>query len=231
MFSLLPPLHQYALLDPNAYSYYFVQGWSDVVPQGTTWYALNLWEVTINGTPDCFHRKLHIDDALALPAGTTISNIGSKISGFAYICKPETITPPSDLAAELSARIVALSTMPTALLRAEIAAGSPSGTQAGALFPANLNGIMLRHTATTNGCWTILAGNRQPAAITYDCLNTLDEISDIHMMRFTGNTLCPLLRRNWNGAIVQAGNISGNISDTAQNSWTVVQYNQLPDGW
>jgi hypothetical protein len=231
MFSLLPPLHQYALLDPKAYSYYFVQGWSDTVPEGATWYALNLWSITINGTPDCFHRKLHVGDALALPAGTTISNVGSKTPGFAYICKPESIVAPVDLASALSARLTALSTMPTATLRAEIPAGSPSGTQVGVLFPSNINGIMLRHTATMNGCWTILAGNRQASAITYDALNTLDEISDIHMMRLTGNTLCPLLRCNWNGAIVQAGNISGNPSETAQNGWSVVQYNQLPDCW
>lgn len=231
MFRLLPPLHQYALLDPDAYGYYFAQGWSATVPQGTTWYALNLWSVTINGVPDCFHRKLHVEDALVLPAGTVISNVGSKTPGFAYVCKPETIAAPQDIESALAGRMSALLTMPTALLRAEIPAGSPSGAQKGVLFPSDLDGIMLRHTANTNSCWTILAGNRQPTAITYDALNTLDEISDVHMMRFTGNTLCPLLRRNWNGTIVQAGNVSGSASEVAQNCWTVIQYNRLPTDW
>lgn len=235
MFDHLPICDRLALLDPDAYDFYFNDPWDLTVPQGETWYALNIWWATVNNTPWVFHRKLDAFDPYMLPQGTNIRQPQENIA-FAYICRPSKVAVPMDPESKLAARLSALRTMPLNLTRADYATGGTiaGNSVAGALwepnvFPSSFRKGMLRHCATHDGSWTILVGNVRNGLV--DAMNTLDEISDYHAQRFTGNIMCPFSTSVWNGIWVKSGNYYADQTKPSLESSGVVTFNKLADDW
>lgn len=235
MFDHLPVADRLALLDPDAYDYYYGSPWDLTVPAGETWYALNIWWATINGVPWCFHRKLDAFDPYILPAGTNIKQPAENLA-FAYICRPSKVAVPCNPEDVLAARLAALRTMPLYLTRATVAAGQPitTGWIGGALwessYPPSFSKGMLRHTATHDGSWMALAGNGIGGGLT-NVMNTLDENSDFHAIRFTGNVLCPFRTAVWNGLWIKAGNPQGDPAQPSMLGSGVATFNKLPAAW
>lgn len=225
-----------ALLDPNAYEYVFGMNWTRTVPEGECWYALNLWAVTLQGKGWHFHRKLNVDDAMRLPAGTVISTTtynGQPFQGFAYICKPSKVQAPVDPEAIYYDRLDKLRGLQLHTLKSSVDAGSPSGTYTGASMSTDFESGIFTHVSTFDLCWTIFAGNQAAGMPSGYCdhLNTLDEVSDSHTIRFTGNILCPFKRSQWNGIWTQAGSKAGDYSQSSEYGVGIVSYQKLPSGW
>lgn len=229
MFELLPLRHKLALLDPNAYEYVYSASWQRTVPQGATWYALNLWYVAINGVGDVFHRELHIAKAMVLPEGTTLTQ-GSR-RGFAYICKPETIAVPPWPEMVYARRMHQLQTLAIHMVRAELPQGAPYSTFANATMPDDFADGLWRHVSTNDVAWTIVTCD--PRSPTPDgAMNTLDEISDDHVIRLSGPLLCPFKRNQWDGIRVRSASNSGALHQpSVRHGVGVVSYNKLDSDW
>jgi hypothetical protein len=168
---------------------------------------------------------------MVLPQGTTITQ-GSQ-AAFAYICKPETVSVPASPQSVFDQRMTKLLQMPLYYVRGQIPAGSAPGTYVGALMASDFADGIWRHVSTQDLSWTIMIGNQAPAmpAGNYDSLNTLEEINDSHVIRFTGNILCPFKRSRWNGIWVKAGSNSGNATDLSQAGVGIVTFNKLDSNW
>jgi len=157
-----------------------------------------------------------------LSAGTEIS---ATTPGFAYICKPDCSPPPD--------RLSRLKGLRQHVIGGEIPANSLPGHYVGAPFPDDFEKGMLNHCSSMDVCWTIIVGNQAPDLPpgNYSSLNTLEEASDSHAIRFTGNILCPFLRSEWNGIWVQAGSKSGDYQELSEKGFGAVIYQKLPLDW
>ncbi|MGM4968813.1 hypothetical protein [Tardiphaga sp. 1201_B9_N1_2] len=117
IFHDFPVEHRLALLEPDAYEFYYSDRSNLTVPAGETWYALNIWWATVNDFPWVFHRKLDVFDPSILPTGTNIWQPAGNPS-FLYVCRPAKVPVPTDPETVLGRRLAALVTMPLSLVGA-----------------------------------------------------------------------------------------------------------------
>lgn len=217
-----------ALLDPASFDYYTGPSWSFTVPPGATWYALNVWQVTIDGAL-MFQRPLDARDPLILPAGTTVRALAGNDS-FAYVSKPEKVTGDVRYAAPESLywqRLERLDRLPQRTLAASL----PSGTGRGALavkeFPADVDAAMLTHVSTHDTAWTIfgLAGGKSGAS------NLDNETSDDHPIRYAAPTVAPFRRSTFPNIMVRAASPDGFLTQPGMAGVGVIRYAPLPSDW
>jgi hypothetical protein len=132
----------YRLLDPAGYVFQLAPSLNLAVPAGRTWYLLNAWFANINGVGPYFLRKPNIFQAIALPAGTTLTTTASQ-TGFVYCCDPANCAAPvGDPQDAFFSRLNRLKSIAVAGLTASIPAGSANNAQVTANFP----------TTFTKGC-------------------------------------------------------------------------------
>jgi len=241
IFHHIPIEHRLALLDPDAYEFYYSDPWNLTVPAGETWYALNIWWATVNDVPWVFHRKLDVFDPYILSAGTNIRQPSGN-PAFLYVCRPAKVAVSADPEAVLTRRLAALVTMPISLVSA--GANMPAGAVSGAVIdgafwegvhpathPPSFQKGMLRHASTHDTAWTALVGGSMPVTGAMACMNTLDEISDWHSNRITGNILCPFTTAMWTGIWARGANYAGDPTKVAAAGRSVITFNKLPSDW
>jgi hypothetical protein len=215
----------YKLLSPEAYT--FVGG-SDptwVVPEGKTWYALNMWFTWINSNGPYFHRKLDIANALELTAGTTITSSPSHPYCYMYYCDPSLVDDPvGDPREAYFARIARLSTLALSSIGISIPSGSAAETLVSTNFPEDFTNGFVRGVSSHDISWLGMA--RPDAAV-----NTLDEISDTHQLRFTGAIMVPFARSVFGGIKACGGSVSGSASEPTLGGYGTLLYQKLPADW
>jgi hypothetical protein len=230
-----------ALLDPRCYEYVIGDNWIRTVPAGETWFALNLWWLDSNPGAWWFHRPLDVNRALALPAGAVLKTGGGYPGrhGFAYYARPKMVfdidarytTDPEGLYYE---RLERLESLPIRHTNAHIPAGSNVGAIAGKLFDwgdTETQYGILRHVSTHDIAWTILVGNKRDG-VYMDAMNTLDEVSDSHTIRFAESVICPFSRSLWNGIWAKSASYAGDYSSNSSNEGhAVVSWSKLPADW
>lgn len=230
-----------ALLDPRCYEYVIGDNWSRTVPQGETWFALNLWWLDSNPGAWWFHRPLDVNKAFMLPAGTVLKTGGGFPGrhGFAYYARPKTVfdidaryqTDPEGLYYE---RMERLETLPLRYTSARIPTGSNVNAIQGTLFDwgdTDTQYGILRHTSTHDIAWTIMVGNKRDG-VYMDAMNTLNEVSDSHTIRFAEPTLCPFARNLWNGIWAKSASYVGDYASPSSNEGhAVVSWSKLPVDW
>jgi hypothetical protein len=221
---------QAAIMDPAAYVHIYGKIWSVTIPAGETWYVVNAWYVSINGSPKSFHRELATAVALELPAGTVIeSSGGSGQDGFLYFCRPALVTSDSiyDTPQTLiTDRKALLKTLVINHTSASIPLGSARATSASTAFDTDFEDGMLAEVSTFDTAWTILL---EP--LNRGGTNTGFEISDDHQMRSDAKLMTPFLRSNMPRVKVRAGSISGNTSETSLAGIGTILYYKLPPTW
>jgi hypothetical protein len=227
----IPVEHMCALLDPNAYSMHDIHtepASTMTVPAGTTWYALNLYYCAINGSGKFFLRGASVETALALPAGTTITPADPGVV-YAYLCRPETVTAPSDPIATLTNRLGLMHTMlPLYTLQAENTnALAIIGDIVTTDFPNDFTQGLIRFNGMQQMAWTGLAQNAAAVAMNFN-----EEISGTHEVRFTRLKCFPFNRSTFGTLVGAVSSYSGLNTDPAQLGWTSILYNKLDGtGW
>jgi hypothetical protein len=221
---------QAALMDPAAYVHIYGPVWSVTIPAGETWYVVNAWYVSINGSPKSFHRELATAVALELPAGTVIeSSSGPSQDGFLYFCRPALVTGDSRYDTPqtlINDRKALLKTLAINHASASIPLGSARATKATTAFDTDFEDGMLAHVSTFDVSWTIL---KTPLSAGF--ANTQFEISDDHQMRSDAPLMTPFYRPNAPSMQVRAGSISGNTSETSLAGTGTLSYYKLPASW
>lgn len=221
-----------ALLDPRAYVLLAGTTFSQTVPAGETWWAVDLWHVKA-GTNFLFLRQKDALTPMMLPAGTVIEANGTQTAQ-AYICKPSLVasdvrytTDPRGLFNE---RLRRLRTLPLNHMTATLAAGSARGSGASASFALDFEWGLITRVAAHDVSWTILNGPNGP-------MNTNDEVSDDHQIRFARATFIPFRRnpgdagQGFYTAEIRAASVSGNTTDTSLAGSGSVTYVKLPSDW
>lgn len=215
-----------ALLDPAAYEHIQGTGWTQTVPVGQTWYALNLWHVEV-GSAYKFLRVADASRPLMLPAGTVLTADAVQ-QGFAYLCKPSLVTgddrydTPRDLYYE---RIDRLRTLALHDLAATVSAGTSPGVLSSASFPNDFDAGLITLVSVHDVGWVILNG---PTSLS---MNLLNEISDEHQLRIAEAVMVPFNRDTTFDEIqVTPASVLGN-GGTSVEGYGVVSYHKLPVDW
>jgi hypothetical protein len=219
---------QAALLDPAAYVFLKGSGAGDAsvtVPSGERYYLLNGWWLQgLTSATNWFHRPAHVEHALLLPEGTTITTgvhptIGS-LYGSIYVCKPSLVTGADsrytdDPRALYFERMTRLGT----LALYQLGAVNAGGSVANATFPTDFTDGMFVHVSSHDVAWLI-------TLITGDAggINTLNELSDgSPQIRFAEPVLVPFLRTTFPKIQIQGSGLAeGRASCT---------YVKLPGDW
>jgi hypothetical protein len=212
-----------AMLDPAAYVYAIGTSQTTTVTAGQSWYLLNGWYLDSSSGGSWFHRRLHVFDAQALSAGTTITtdNGTNTANGFYYICKPSLVTGgdsryTSDPRALFFDRVHQLQ---YTLTQYQIGATRTDTGTSTVAFPSDFTNGFTLHTSAHDIDWLILLESGGSGG-----MNTLNEIGDgSNPIRFTGETWCPFVRTTFpNIKVHGAGAAEGR---------GVLTYVKLPGGW
>jgi hypothetical protein len=214
-----------ALLDARLYEYHFGR-WELSVPDGETWYLLSAWHVYLNGNPvTFFQRSLDASQrTLALPRGTKL-HTEDKQDGYVYICRPNLVTY-SDPKETFYRRMRQISTLPVQTIGLEIPAGSPAAFIPEVHFPGDFEGGMITSVSSHDIAWS---GLKSPPN---GGLNTENEISDDHQMRFAGPALIPFKRSVFPIFFARSASEIG-ISDrfSSLHGMAMLTYLKLPSEW
>jgi hypothetical protein len=216
----------YRLLDPAGYVFQLRTSLNLTVPAGRTWYLLNAWFANINGIGPYFLRKPNIFQAVALPAGTTLTTTASQ-TGFVYYCDPANCAAPAgDPQDAFFGRLNRLKSIAVAGLSASIPAGSANGAQVTANLPTTFTNVMLVGVSNMEVAWTGLLTAGATGA-----MNTSIEISDRHQQRFTEQMLMPFVRITFPAIEVRGANAPGDLSSATLGGNGMVLYQPLPSDW
>jgi len=224
-----------ALLDPRAYVWQAGPSWSLTVPTGEVWFALNAWGITLSAAK-WYHRELCITQAVALPAGMTLST--DLEHGFLYYCRPSLVSY-ADPAAVYASRIDRLHDLPMYTVAVHIPAGTPAGAPTfSVLFPADFEHGLLRHVSAHDVSWVGLAGADPTNPNVRQVVNTINEIDDHRRQRETRRVYAPFRRYQggiepgWTGVRAGIGNGSGDPNrPTDMHGWGMAWFNKLPGDW
>lgn len=211
-----------ALLDPAAYVFLTGAAFSETVPAGETWFALNLWNATVNTV----HTELRVADinrAIPLPAGTVVASNGNA-NAFAYLCKPALVVGGASYATPRTLyfnRVNRLRTLALNVLRVATVEGAAVGTIYEASFPTDFTNGFITGAATFDAAWVILRSG-------IDGPNLLSEISDNHAARLAENIMLPFVRTTHDRIGVRGANTAGTtvatesaVSSQAENAGAV----------
>lgn len=188
---------QAALLDPDAYVYTAGTGNSQTVPTGERYYMVNGWKLDTSGGGSLwYHRFAHVDRALLLPDGTTITN---GTDGFMYICQPELVVDnvsddrysdyqndPRGLYFERLMRI-------GELVMFQLGATVTGSGQTQVAFPTDFTDGLVLQVSSHDVAWLIMHDD------TNGNMNTLNEIGDSSPIRFAEACLFPFKRTGSSG--------------------------------
>lgn len=222
---------QAALLDPKAYE--FVTGsqipdWSITVPQGETWYSLNLWNVVINGVT-FYHRVNDARRPLLLPSGTTLSQLSGSNASYAYLCKPSLVMNDpryqNDPKGLYFSRLHRLRNLALHALSVQIPSGSGLGLNVTEDFPEDFEDGLVVHVSQHDISWLGLS-------MLSATLNTLNEISDDHQQRVAESVFIPFRRSIFPFIRARAASVLGQQSEFSSLAGTgAVLYYKLPSDW
>lgn len=245
--------HKAALLDPRSWTWYY-DNWIDerdwgpiTVPEGKTWFTTNLYQAAINGSGmrSAYLRKLDVREALALPAGTTITNQVSPERAYAGImlCKPESVIDidsryTSDPKELFYTRDALLKTLPIREAAMHITAGGDSFRIENVLLPDDFTYGMVLAASCYDVAWITLDGT--PDVV--EGPNTQSEINNQHSQRFASSLMQPFSREVFDRIQIQTGNrwgtnmLTPDTPNTVGSNYTIEGYGSLlycvlPSGW
>jgi hypothetical protein len=215
---------QAALLDPLAYVFLHGTSQTHTVAADERDYLMGGWLVQpiTSGAP-WFHRKVDIDNAVMLTAGTAVTTDASNAGSYMLICQPSLVTG-SDSRYTSDPRALYFTRWITIGTRTEYDAGvsitASTNGFASLDFPTDFTYGLALHTSQHDISWVGL--QHTGADLTMACL---DEIGDNNTSRFTSRTLFPFTRATF--PTVYGRGASGGV-DTGRGN---VTYIKLPGGW
>lgn len=210
---------QAALLDPDAYV--FVQGTAQTVTVASNerYYVVNAWkcQTTSPGAGNWFHRQAHVDQALMLPEGHSITTSASVAESFIYYCRPSLVV--DDVSDDRYAdyqndprglwfeRMMELGE----LARFQVGGTATGSGQTTTAMPSDFTDGLAVHVSAHDVAWLIML-------VTGDAtggMNTLNEISDTGPIRFAEPVLFPFKRTTFPKVRIQGVSLSegaGNLT-------------------
>jgi hypothetical protein len=221
-----------AILDPACHVYHIGPSWSVSVPQGETWYALNIWSARRPGSAHkLFHRDADARNPFIMSAGFDLES-GCKDALILY-ARPKLVQDVDpryrdDPRGFYFARLNQLRTLRIQTLSVERPAGTPSDQSSKAFMPDDFAAGLVTQWQCHNGAWLGLIG---PGP---NIINTQDEIDDKYPMRITSSVLLPFRREMFNGIWLFNGSHDGNWNQQAAQAWTgwgAAHYVKLPAEW
>jgi hypothetical protein len=205
-----------AALDPAAYTYHRGSNANVTVPEGETWYAINLWWIWGSvGNSWSFFRQADTERMLMLPAGTSLKT--TKAETFAYLCRPALVLDDpryEDGRGLYFERLARLRELP---LHTIGTATQGQHTQKTIPFPTDFERGLIVAVSTFDLAWTILVGPN------FAAINTLNEISDRNPIRFSEKVTIPFQR-----SVFTAMRIQGLSNYSGQST---LYYCKLPVDW
>lgn len=219
-----------ALLDPNCYEYQYGKNWSQTVPSGETWYLLSAWHILINDSPSVFFIRTFdaLNGALALAPGTKLS-ASAEQAGYIYVCRPSIVATDAKYADPKRLyykRLALLRSLPIQTIGVEIPAGSGQAATPERLFPTTFNAAFVTSVSSHDVAWSGLKATNGGG------MNTADEISDDHQIRFAGPALIPFRREAFPAFYARAASVAGEAAGfSSLKGVAMVTYVSLPNDW
>ena len=230
---------QAALLDPRAYEFVSSHSWSRTVPEGETWYALNLWrvrwqELTLGG----FLRTPDANRPLLLPSGTLLRSYtgttGDPSTAFAYLCRPQAVFDidaryTEDPKALYWARKDRLRSLPLREINGRVGGGSAWNTTVLTPFPATFDYGLAVEVSVYDAPWVGLAAVSETGS--QIVCNLQPEINNNHTTRNAGVLCMPFSRARFPSIATHGGNNAGDSSSPCVLGLGQVLYVELPGDW
>lgn len=217
-----------AFLDPAGFVH--VRGLFDLtVPAGKGWVIANAWFVNSGNGGANFHRRLGLQNAKYVPPGTRIKGINAA-SLLHYLDLDSVINgdarydDPENLYRERMGKIAVCERFDLNMYR-------PAGTtqQATTSFPTDFENGILLNFSTHGGCWITVDGG-SGGGIPQNIVNTWDEISDGHEIRFTAPLMQPFKRSMFDRATLGLGNRPGIYAQPhTEDTFGVLEYIKIDD--
>jgi hypothetical protein len=144
-----------ALLDPAAYEFVSGTGWTRTVPSGETWYAVSQYQTNSAGQQPIHQRLGDVDQAIMLPAGTTIT---PSQNSYLYICKPSLVTGSdsryaTDPKGLYYSRLNSLRSLAINYLYVSVPGTLATGATATADFPTDFTKGLVVGVSVTEASW------------------------------------------------------------------------------
>jgi hypothetical protein len=226
--------HKAALLDPKAYVLKAknLQGsaFFEVVPQGECWYVISAFYVRIaSGLSRFTHRVPDVDQATMLTAGTRIEFHPESQWSMYLTCRPALVVgvdqryedDPRGLYFE---RMQRLRVLPSFNIRAQVASGTPYGSNIDVPFPADFETAMCLAYSSDDVSWAVLAG-------TATAMNLGNEVSDDHQNRIGQRVLFPFSRAMFPALRTRGCSVSGAVGEPYIYGNGQIVYCKLPADW
>lgn len=215
-----------ACLDPDAYDYSQGAGISVTVPQGATWYGMNLMFMK-QGTSMYYQRSLDVDLAIMMPQGSTWTTT-TAFAGFMYICKPEKVYSDPRYADSKDlyySRLDRLRTLPLRRITVHIPAGMTMQYQPSTPFPNDFEKGLVTHVSSEDVAWVALNNPNGPA------VNTFWELNNEHRIRVAEKLMVPFKRSVFTEVKAAGSTTAGTLADPTLSGDGVVHYVALPADW
>lgn len=237
LFFLIPVVHaqtaedrywrdKAACLDPDAYEYSQGAGLSITVPDGATWYGMNLMFMK-HGSSMFYHRSLDVDLAFHMPERSTWMT-SNGYAGFMYICKPERVYgDPRYIASKdlYYSRLDRLRTLPLRRIAVHVPAGMAMQYQPSTPFPVDFEKGLVLHVSSEDVAWVALNNPSGPA------VNTFWELNNEHRIRVAERLVIPFKRSVFSEIKAAGANTAGTWADPTLSGDGVVHYVALPADW
>lgn len=208
---------QAALLDPAAYEFVVGSGESRTVTTAERWYLVNGWRLSAT-SGEWFHRTSHVDHALPLTAGTTITTAADG-NAYMYLCKPSLVTGSDDRYTTDPRALYFDRMLQIAQLTQYRLAGTNTGTSTSTVsFPSDFTDGLIIHASVMDLAWVILLYTSGTTG-----LNLFPEISDSAPIRQAEGNIFPFKRTSFPSIMAQGASLSTGAGQ--------VVYLKLPGGW